>query len=748
MLKLIYGADLKRCTLAAAIGCVVVASHIAAAQADDWRKAAQDAKLTSAQIEQLARDKILLTDRSCRQAFAPYVEPTVPVFITSDSLLNAYHVLLEESVLQMEQANSQVLPELLEFLWNRLPAVESGIRGNPDLADRAKRQTRIVVGTALDLLKTRRTPAEPKTEEMIRLEVQRVEQSAGQHVPGGFASGDDAYKIDYSRFKPRGFYAQTDTLSRYFRAAGWLQSVPFRVGRDDELLAVLTLGNCIAPEQLPAVAKRRKFTALFECFREFIGQRDDWELTNAAAAAPGTFRVDLSADDLPKIRQTLKAKAKQTGHASAVNDLVVVEPISLSFRVLSAYRTPDAALFQRTTNPQSRTLPTGLEVAVALGSAYAADVLDDPQKDRVLSIIRDSHSLFSGDSLYFDYLRCLATLFDRPAAGAPAFLSGTPWQAKNCTTALAGWAQLRHTWMLQAKQTLVPLSIPGGETPVGFVEPNPAFFGRMKRMAARTADLFDRIETRSDAALQLHWLAELQDLLRFLESRAATGQPLNWDHSPEIYLLSEFLQGTSDRWDLKQPKTFYPKAIARVKESIAAIRQAKPASSVGGNRELHSPIQKLWRQLAEVAARLEVLAKKQLAASPFDHTRFTTEDRDFIVAYGERIAPMLFHTDDIGNVSNPLRDDAPRIADVCSNPSGGECLEVGIGRPRILYVLYPTSKGDVLCLGAMLPYYEFRSRVPLDDAEWKARLDSPNVPALPPWSATLMSESSKGAGGR
>ena len=422
-----------------ALGLVWIVLSSAVAQAADWKEDAQKAKVDSDQIQRLARDKILPTDRHCRQIFSAYVEPTMPVFITSDSLLNAYHVLLEESVLQMEQANCQQLPEILQFLWSHLPNVEQRIRGKPEVIDSAKHQSRVVLGVAIDLLGIQRTPADPKTEEMIHTEVLQVEKATECRSPCWLTKGSAAYQIDYSRYKPRGFYTQVDALSRYFRAIGWLQSIPFCVDRDDELLAILMLGNCLSPEELADKGKYRKFTAFVECFREFIGDRDDWDLAKAAAFVPGALRIDLDAGDLDKIRQKVEKKAKETNHAAAINDLVVNKPLSLSFRVLSAYRTPDAILFQRTTDPERRAFPSGLEVCIALGSSYAVESLNDPNKDHVLSVIRDSQGLFSGSSLYFDYLHCLSTLFDRPPKTSPAFMSGTAWQAKSCTTALAGW---------------------------------------------------------------------------------------------------------------------------------------------------------------------------------------------------------------------------------------------------------------------------------------------------------------------
>ena len=71
--------------------------------------------------------------------------------------------------------------------------------------------------------------------------------------------------------------------------------------------------------------------------------------------------------------------------------------------------------------------------------------------------------------------------------------------------------------------------------------------------------------------------------------------------------------------------------------------------------------------------------------------------------------------------------------DVFSDPLRGKRLHVGIGRPRPLLVLYPWQGREVLCVGGVLPYYEFETEEPLTDAEWKALLDSPKAPRPPAW---------------
>jgi hypothetical protein len=61
--------------------------------------------------------------------------------------------------------------------------------------------------------------------------------------------------------------------------------------------------------------------------------------------------------------------------------------------------------------------------------------------------------------------------------------------------------------------------------------------------------------------------------------------------------------------------------------------------------------------------------------------------------------------------------------DIATNRGRGLHREVGVARPRTLYLLYPHEGRDVLTQGAVLPYREFNSKERLTDAEWTALLD-------------------------
>ena len=147
-------------------------------------------------------------------------------------------------------------------------------------------------------------------------------------------------------------------------------------------------------------------------------------------------------------------------------------------------------------------------------------------------------------------------------------------------------------------------------------------------------------------------------------------------------------------------------------------------------QERRTDLAPLWESLEDLCRRLETLAHKQLRGRPFNK-----EERGFIERYGQRLAGVMLYG---GNSYVSPRDDAPRVVDVFSNPTVGRVLEVGVGRPRVLYVLYPYNGTEMLCRGAVMPYYEFTHSSRLTDGEWKALLDGGTRPEMPAWTEGIL----------
>ncbi|MBN2193379.1 MAG: DUF3160 domain-containing protein [Polyangiaceae bacterium] len=658
--------------------------------AGPWQELARRCQMDDRTVARLDRDRVVVTGHAYKQVFSPYVSSRIPVFITSDSILNGFHVLFEETLARLETAQADRLQRVVAALGRALSQVDKKVTGDRALIAAAKQRATIVVAVAQALLDKVPPDLPPAVAVVVRDEVKRV-QEARERMRPAWLGPPDAWlvAIDYGRCRARGFYTRSETLTRYFRAVAWLQAIPFRIRYDEELLATLMLGSALERvsrepglQQSGESLKPRRWlepegpigldddaSRLIEVFRELIGLGDDWDVVQAESFAARCTNERMGFDVSPKSlaawRKCMVDQAERTGFASLINDQVRLPPEDdrlmkrIGFRVLPAHRTPGGILFARTTDPRDpglrgRGLPTGLEMGALLGSGYAMAQLD--RAPRVQAIIRESSALREGPSILAEYLRCLEALLDAPEPDAPAFMRSEAWQAKQLNTALGGWAQIRHAFVLQAKQSASWLSL--GGVPVGFVEPEPEFFARLSRLVRRARFVFDK---------------------------AGALQPVSCGN---------------EAWFGRKP------------EFVASLFRA------------------MWEDLETLCQRLETLAHKELRGVPFSQA-----EEDFLVEYGVRLSRCSFH---FGNAYLTPRDDAPRVADVHSDPESDRVLLVGVARPRALWVLYPWQGKEVLCRGAVLPYYELAHSARLTDTAWQALLDGPYRPPSPSWLSPLV----------
>jgi hypothetical protein len=719
---------------------VLVFSAAAFGQVDpnaEWVTTAHGKGLSDSSIERLATDGILVTGETYKQVFEPYINRTLPIFVTSDSLLNAYHVLYEESVLRLEQANARKLADILRFVLVNLDSAAQNLQADPNLVTPAKTRATIIVGTALKLLDETFQVSDPSVMAIIDDEVAKIVAANTAMKPAWMGPWEeDLIEIDYTRYKVRGFYTRTETLTRYFRAVAWLQSIPFRVSHDVELVSILMLGGCITPDRFgDDQARCAEYQGYFSIYKDFIGSGDDWDLITAAGEVDEGLAFDLEA-----MREHLIAKAQVEG-GPQINDQIRFAPddpnmaAEPNFRIVSAYRIPDGVLFQRTTDRRKieRFFPNGLEICVILGSAFAPSRIDEPEKAKLLEIIEESKSLFSGSSLYFDYLNMVATLLEPPEPNAPAFMSNDPWQTKSCGAVLSGWAQLRHTWVLQAKTPVYPTTgIARGESkpPDALVEPVPQFYRRMANLASRTRCILaigDALE--ADYTYLASLLRQIADALEQSES--------------EQEAISALVAAIGNTMDLVAAWNYAMSVDGDTNAKVAELRRVAAGLDAGYvdpsiewlvNGYDNISLDTLWSSLGLISRRLESIANKQLAGVDPNET-----EASFFTGYGKAIAAIMLQA----SATSSPKDNAPRIADVFCGVDDLlriTYMHAGIGRARAIYVLYPWADTEVLCKGAVLPYYEFVASERLTDDEWKTMLDGASPPSVPVWLAPIMTD--------
>src|SRR5262249_49390481 len=158
----------------------------------------------------LGKNKVLMTNEAFKQVFSAYINPPLTPFVTSDSVLNAYHVLFEQSVLQMERTNARILPEILRFGWGNLRTVDTGLKGKADRVAASKFGAQAVIGVALKLLGDETPKVEGKLATAIDDEVKRIVAAEERGKPSWLGPPDEGFlALDYSRYRPRGFYTRS-----------------------------------------------------------------------------------------------------------------------------------------------------------------------------------------------------------------------------------------------------------------------------------------------------------------------------------------------------------------------------------------------------------------------------------------------------------------------------------------------------------------------------------------------------------
>lgn len=673
-----------------------------------WQEDARKRGLSDAEIASLEKNDLLLTNQEYRQIYAAYAPSDIPVFITSDSLLNAYHVLLEESIGQREFRQVARLSETLKLILKDLETLRFTVRDQPELNAAAQRRARLVIGIAVRLLDKSFRLGDAALDEILAAESMRIETATEVFLPEWLgAPSPSLIAIHYSRFKPRSFYTRNVKLERYFRAVSWLQAIPFRIDQDEELLAMLMLGHALRDRPPEPADEARgfnlndaawdasdKFRNTFRFYYELVGDPDLPDILEAAdetgllaRAEPETLEEEMpeelpeeldSDDEIPEVehsedpqdgqpevadrqlsggvfgpgggeggfgdgawvetqekvlllqdlrgcRESLRLNLRKRRMKPEVSDHDRLPPKhpedadEFQFRVISASRTPDSVLFQRTADLRrfDRPFPSGLEVAIALGSSAARSFLVEPEKEQVLQEIDSCKELFHTENLYGSWLNTLMALFDEPEHDAPEFMRSDAWQRKSCNTVLASWTQLRHTYALHAK---INGGYGGGRIPPpGFVEPDPDFFSRMADLAEQTKwtlNSDDELQPLSpDYRPLLPMLESMKGLANGVADTAAMDKKLKERSEIEDILrslslnLNELvvLQGDSevlygDRWNQAVDDEFSPEKIELIRNLAAGVPNSfamyekfrqQPGESVSRNEMLRNGL-KHW----------------------------------------------------------------------------------------------------------------------------------------------------------
>lgn len=480
----------------------------------------------------------------------------IPNFVTSDSVLQLYHVFFDFSLREIEQ---QRLYPLAEALTRGMFAEAKRLYQTVD--NLALQQAAAFLTVYFAVAETLLTDQAPDLPVGLRApyekEIALVKAHAGQAVSpllGEMVDGKSRQKItrDYSQFIPRGHYTRTKTLQKYFLAMMWYGNTQIDVKDETRLTAVMLMTHLLqqtknGDRNIKAETLKDVWEALYEPTVFYVGAADNLTVEHVARAMREVYgKPSVGLSDLVNAG---KRETVFTRLAASNPQRIGLGPDNRSettVTFMGQRYIPDSEMFARLTHPNvpNRAWPTGLDIMAVLEMPEAAALLEkhyqSPEKfawQKYLAarnkLIADFRKIPAGQwsaNLYWSWLDSLRVLTKPASAQSPYFASTKAWRIKQLNAALGSWAELRHDTILYAKQSVAEC---GGEDLLapppakGYVEPVPEFFARLLQLHRQTVNGLAKRDLLTERFEKIG--KSMEELLVFLERLARkqlTGEPI------------------------------------------------------------------------------------------------------------------------------------------------------------------------------------------------------------------------------
>lgn len=518
---------------------------------------AKNLKLGPEQLAQLATSGAISLQLPKRPTmggvYAALWQADMPVLITTDSILHAWHKTYDSVLQEMEL--SRFSATYRDLLHGIRTAMEQQLKQPSPKLQSAARQLDLYISVGLTLL------PDADGEGMRR---PQSEQSPPEIVSPLLVSSDDVERVidaiydlrpshipvfgevDFSQFKPRGHYTKNEALGRYFRAAMWMgrADTGFPLSAESTARVALMMGLFAEQSgQLPAFGKTQS------AIDYFVGTSNGLSLVSVAEVLRTNNVTQLTQlEDDARVqaltRQLLAATTKSRVTSQALPSRANPEPPHI-FQLASQRFTLDSFIHQQVSFDRipRRTMVNGLDVFAAMGNSEAVRLLEPELKAfdfsrQMAALRRTIAELPAGywqQNIYTRWFDALRTLDDTPeGAFLPQLFRSRTWQRKQLNNQLASWAELRRDTILYVSQVY------GGilcEFPDVYLEPYPEFFDRMHDMALEA-------EQRLGEPVSFRGFVDVMNKLSDIARRQLTDDSRNEDD--RTYLKSLVKSRVSD----------------------------------------------------------------------------------------------------------------------------------------------------------------------------------------------------------
>ncbi|MGA1876443.1 MAG: DUF3160 domain-containing protein [bacterium] len=482
--------------------------------------------LTAEEETRINADGFVVSTRNSYDSFGDaYLDifrKDLPVFISTDSILQAWHRSYDNMLAELEE---NALIDKLDFILTEAQNALPQLVANPTgLLAEAFHDVNIFYAVARKVLRggAGSTASIPYSgdEKVMFFSVPIIMDGGCEPVTVDIFG--ERRMIDFSQFYPRGHYTKSEGLENYFKAMMWLGQIDFRVAdrpesSDDLVLNVRQLLDAyLIMRSIEAGGVRTAWDDLDKILEFMVGEPDAMNvrtlsmlMEEAGVLSPG----DLLDEEI-QARVFSIMQEKGYGEQRICSQVIMgdpsdpqITPLPKSFAFMGQRFTVDSHVFSNVVFDRIvvngtkilRGMPSPLDAMFVLGNNRALGHLEGemtswPYQGNLYSLrylVDQYEQEFWESSIYnswLDVLRKLSGSFTGDEY--PGAMRTAAYRDKLLNTQLASWAQLRHDNILYVKQSY---TLAWCEYPDGFVEAIPEFYQGLKDCVDTASDIFEGV---------------------------------------------------------------------------------------------------------------------------------------------------------------------------------------------------------------------------------------------------------------
>ena len=640
--------------------------------------------LNDAQKAALEANGFVVVPQGYEQIYAIYQqadEASIPAFVTTDAVLHSFHILYDYALRLAEIEH--FIADLETLNAAMLKAAEADYAATSGPVQEAARQNLAFFAVATRLLTPDVDIADmPRpVRELVQEELALIEVHAGITFSPIFG-----YREDYSQYVPRGHYTRNEDFERYFRAMMWYGRMSFHLVNPDDPEAAQreTRGALLIVRALHQANLLDTWERIYEPTAFFVGTADDLTVYDYAAVAEAVYGglPDLATLADEALLDEFIATARQLRPPAIVGGYVTdqenPEEVTMGFRFMGQRFIPDSYIFQQLVYDQVKGY-RGSGKPFTMSPSQAGPIRAFPRGLDVPAVLGSARALeiltAEGDTDYDGYAEQLAKLQDEFAT-----LPEEQWTAN-----------LYWNWL----HTLRPLLEVKGE---GY----PYF---MQSPAWPDEDLHTWLGS---------WTELRHDTILYAKQSYAV---MATSIMPEPELARGYVE--------PQPEVY-----AR----LAALT-AQMQAGLGSRGLLNDEMAGKLERMEELLLTLKDISEKELRGEGL-----TEDEYDLIRTIGDALESLTtFSEETEGQITSEADERMALVADVHTDSNTNQVLEEGVGDAFPIYVIVLVDGRQVVALGGVFSYYEFKWPIGdrLTDEDWQAMSSRPDGPV---WTGSFIVE--------